>query len=142
MSLLYRFSTERDSEDLRRSICRNLEMVLEARRPLFQQPESARELKGSLFNYGLGDLHRCRHSVQASDICRDLEQVIQQFEPRLQQVVVELAKVDEQHNALCFHIEAAIRGADGERESFDTTINLTNRTLMIEGYQTAVGARG
>ncbi|MCL6271444.1 type VI secretion system baseplate subunit TssE [Sansalvadorimonas sp. 2012CJ34-2] len=137
MSLLDRFSTQSvaDQDDIRQSICRNLEMVLESRRPMIRVMEAAAELPASLYGYGLGNLHRCRHSVEASDICRDLEQLIQQFEPRLQEVVVELAKVDEQHNALCFHIEASIVGDDGDRESFDTTINLTNSTLMIEGYQ-------
>ena len=80
-------------------------------------------------------MHRCRSAVQASAICRDLENLIQTFEPRLYDVVVELEQVDEQNNALCFHIEASLAGQDGEREVFDSTINLTNSTLMIEGYQ-------
>ncbi|WP_281647030.1 type VI secretion system baseplate subunit TssE [Parendozoicomonas sp. Alg238-R29] len=123
------------STDLRESVCRNLEMVLESRRSVAEVNASSIELKCSLYNYGMGNLHRCRNSVEISEICRDLEGLIQTFEPRLQQIVVELEQIDEQHNALCFHIEASVAGQNGEREVFDTTINLTNSTLMIEGYQ-------
>ncbi|MGY0217412.1 type VI secretion system baseplate subunit TssE [Endozoicomonadaceae bacterium StTr2] len=140
MSLLDRFVTNGGvSSDLRQSICRNLEMVLEARRPMLDLAETAgtakrSELDTSLYGYGMGNLHQCRHSARSSDICRELEHLISQFEPRLEGVVVELAKVDASHNALRFHIEAGIRGQGGEIESFDTTINLTNSTLMIDGY--------
>ncbi len=132
MSLLDSFSNIETTATTKQSICRNLEMVLDSRRAIFDLPEHSSHLQASLYGYGLKSLHDCRHSARVSDIVIDLEQTIQRFEPRLEQVVIELNRIDEHKNALSFHIEAVIKGEDGEPESFDTTINLTNATLMIE----------
>ena len=139
MSLVERFSQQAEGRqgkiELSQSICRNLEMILNARRPMpeadhVSTPESS-ILEQSLYGYGIRNLSHFHHSNQLIDICRDLENIIQQFEPRLKNVIVELNRIDEQSNALCFYIEASVHGENGERSLFDTTINLTNRVMVI-----------
>lgn len=76
--------------DLQRSLRRDLEDLLNSRRPLDGLPEGLAELAGSLANYGLPDLQSLEvrevHDVQR--LCRIIEDCIRHFEPRLQNVVV------------------------------------------------------
>lgn len=122
--------------DLRQSICRNLEMILACRRPMVELPAlpATNALGQSLYGYGLSNLQGCRNAVQVHDVCRDLQHLVERFEPRLTSVVVELAKVDEQSNTLCFCIEANLRGGGDERDRFDTLIDLTSGAPAIGSH--------
>jgi len=76
--------------ELKRSLRRDLEDLLNARRPLESLPEGLDKLPGSLLNYGLPDLQsievRETHDVQR--LCRLIEECVSRFEPRLQNVTV------------------------------------------------------
>lgn len=100
--------------ELKRSLRRDLEDLLNARRPLENLPDGLESLPGSLVNYGLPDLQsievRETHDVQR--LCRLIEECIGRFEPRLQNVAV--APVLQSHQdrpmdrRLRFEIEAML----------------------------------
>lgn len=76
--------------ELKRSLRRDLEDLLNARRPLDTLPDGLAELPASLANYGLPDLQslevRETHDIQR--ICRLIEECLRRFEPRLRNVTV------------------------------------------------------
>ncbi len=76
--------------ELRRSLKRDLEDLLNARRPLDRLPDELAELPASLVNYGLPDLQslEVRESHDVQRLCRLIEECIRRFEPRLRNVVV------------------------------------------------------
>lgn len=75
---------------IKRGLCRDLQQLLNARRPLDQVPEQFTELRTSLLNFGLPDLQslEIREDRDLSTICRRIEEAIVVFEPRLKRVRV------------------------------------------------------
>jgi type VI secretion system protein ImpF len=96
--------------DLQRSLRRDLEDLLNSRRPLDGLPEGLAELPGSLANYGLPDLQslevREMHDVQR--LCRIIEDCIRRFEPRLQNVVVGPVKDSDEDRTVSRRLRFAI----------------------------------
>jgi type VI secretion system protein ImpF len=76
--------------DLKASVKRDLEDLLNARVPLAELPRGCRELYGSLLNYGLPDLQseEVRGIKNNDELCALIEQCIKRFEPRLRDVRV------------------------------------------------------
>ena len=75
---------------IKRGLCRDLQYLLNARRPLDPIPEQYTELRTSLLNFGLPDLQslEVRDDQELSLICRRIEEAITAFEPRLLHVHV------------------------------------------------------
>lgn len=75
---------------IKRGLCRDLQCLLNARRPLDQIPEQYTELRTSLLNFGLPDLQslEIRDDRDLTSICRRIEEAIAAFEPRLRHVHV------------------------------------------------------
>ena len=75
---------------IKRGLCRDMQELLNARRPLDQIPEQYTELRTSLLNFGLPDLQslEVREDHELSSICRRIEEAIAAFEPRLRHVDV------------------------------------------------------
>jgi type VI secretion system protein ImpF len=75
---------------IKRGLCRDLQYLLNARRPLDQIPEQYPELRTSLLNFGLPDLQsmEIRDDHELASICRRIEETITAFEPRLRHVHV------------------------------------------------------
>ena len=75
---------------IKRGLCRDLQCLLNARRPLDQIPEQYAELRTSLLNFGLPDLQslEIRDDHDLTSICRRIEEAIAAFEPRLRHVHV------------------------------------------------------
>jgi type VI secretion system protein ImpF len=82
---------------IKRGLCRDLQYLLNARRPLDHIPEQYAELRTSLLNFGLPDLQslEVRDDQELSLICRRIEEVIAAFEPRLRHVHV-MPRIDGQ----------------------------------------------
>jgi len=75
---------------IKRGLCRDLQYLLNARRPLDQIPEQYSELRTSLLNFGLPDLQslEIRNDHELASLCRRIEETIAAFEPRLRHVHV------------------------------------------------------
>jgi type VI secretion system protein ImpF len=126
--------------ELKRSLRRDLEDLLNARRPLDALPEEYRELPTSLANYGLPDLQsieiREKHELQR--LCRMIEDCIRGFEPRLQSVrvtpLVSSGEARPVERRLRFGIDA-ILVAEPLREmiQFRSAVDAESGMILVEG---------
>lgn len=129
-------STGNDLEDLKRSVCRNIKYLLESRQPL-QDQDREHLSSQSLYDYGLSSRNLGRSEFQANRLCREIEQLLSRFEPRLQNVLVEMERARERGNRLYFRIEGILFSESGHRQpqvnvAFDSVLNLTYTRLSIE----------
>jgi type VI secretion system protein ImpF len=97
--------------DLKRSVGRDLENLLNTRQPCCQWPAELDELEQSLVNYGIPDFTGVNMSAGSErERLRGLVQrLIEQFEPRFQKVRVRLLENSEAYDrTLRFRIDALL----------------------------------
>lgn len=134
-SLLKR--TDTGTEAIKEAVCENIKGLLESRQCLEMCP-SWFPLSGvSLYNYGLSSKHFGRSHYQGNRLCREIETLLQNYEPRLQNVLVEMERMDETGNSVNFSIEAMLVTEAGNQKIcepvlFDSSLNLTSARLIIE----------
>lgn len=123
--------------DLKLSVRRDIESLLNARRRNVSIPPSLPELANSLLTYGIPDFSGTGPATdeQRDAFCRTLENIIRQGEPRLLRVGVELASTpDDTDRALRFRIDALLR-ADPSPEPvvFDSTLEPATHQFAVQG---------
>jgi len=126
--------------DLKAALKRDLEWLLNTRRPLIELPEGAKELQQSLLSYGLPDISSMAvHSVADQNrLLRVMESVISSFEPRLENVKVSLEPVAADSRELRFLIEGFLRiDPAPEHVTFDTVLELTSGEYEVKGEHRA-----
>lgn len=123
--------------DLKASVRRDLEDLLNTRRRNVLPPPGLKELAASLLTYGIPDFSGTGPAT-AKDreaFCRLIEGVIKQNEPRLLKVNVELAANPEPGDrTLRFRIDALLR-ADPAPEPviFDSTLETSTSQFAVKG---------
>lgn len=125
--------------ELKKSLRRDLEELLNARRSLDTLPDGLEELPSSLLNYGLPDLQsvevREQHDIQR--MCSLIAETIRRFEPRLQQVsvspVVETSRERALDRRFRFSIEAVLV-AEPLREDvrFRSAVETGSGAILVE----------
>lgn len=123
--------------ELKRSLRRDLENLLNTRRRATSWPEDLEELERSLVNYGIPDVTGGGLTMGFSrdEFLRTVETVVEQFEPRLTHVVVTpMQNVEPLDRTLRFRIDAELR-ADPAPEPivFDSALQPTTGTVDIRG---------
>jgi type VI secretion system protein ImpF len=116
-------------KELKDSVRRDLEWLLNTRRTPDEPPPSAKELWRSVYCYGLSDITgmALKSSEDQAHLTRMVESAIAAFEPRLQNVTVSMLPTNPGSRMLRFHIEALLRTDPAPaRVSFDTTLELTS----------------
>lgn len=122
--------------DLRNSVRRDLEALLNSRYRLLAPPEELEELQTSLVNYGLPDLA----TVNITDLdkkrefTRNLEKVLRTYEPRFKSVKVSYQdNKDRTDRTLRFRIDATLY-ADPSPEVvvFDSVLEPASRMVNVE----------
>jgi len=122
--------------ELRNSVRRDLEALLNSRYRLVSPPDEFTELQHSLVNYGLPDLA----TVNITDIdkkrafIRDLERVLKIYEPRFKSVKVSYQdNKDKTDRTLRFRIDATLY-ADPTPEVviFDSVLEPASRMVNVE----------
>lgn len=125
--------------ELKRSLRRDLEDLLNARRPLADLPEGLAELPASLVNYGLPDLQsleiRETHDIQR--LCRLIEDCIRRFEPRLRNVTVRALVEPGQERPIDRRLRFAIEAllvADPLREAIQirSAVDAGTNAILVE----------
>jgi type VI secretion system protein ImpF len=118
---------------IRSSVMRDLENLLNSRRRIFQPSSGYPELANSLFVYGVGDFtsQNPKSTTVQQQLRRDIEKTVTRFEPRLKNVQVHLEMGGQSHRQLRFRISAMLV-VDPIREpiSFDTYFDM-NRTECV-----------
>jgi type VI secretion system protein ImpF len=123
--------------DLKQSIRRDLESLLNARRRGVPWPAHLTELARSLVNYGMPDLTGLDTGTSESreDLRRTLETVIRTFEPRFKTVHVRLLdNAEPLDRTLRFRIDGLVRcDPVPEPVVYDSTVEPTVGSLEIRG---------
>jgi len=114
---------DRDFDDLRQSVCRNLERILNSRNGMSQACAA----------YGLPDLTQIVNGVpeRAREIEHAVQRCILEYEPRLKQVEVE--HVPDAHGPMtaCFRIRASVlAGKSAEEVWFETVVVSSGRVRL------------
>jgi type VI secretion system protein ImpF len=134
-------STQAQSlRQLKASLRRDLEALLNTRRTPVEPPPGARELPRSVFFYGLPDLTglTAETAEQQQRLASLMESAIALFEPRLANVSVMAVPNPGPVRVLRFRVEATLRIEPApERVFFDTTLYLASGSYEVEGEQRA-----
>lgn len=115
--------SEHDMDDLRHSICKNLERILNARSGMSLCCET----------YGLPDMTQIIHGIpeRAREIEQALERTIRAYEPRVSQVEVEHVLNPPDPMTACFKIRAAVAtGKSAEEMWFETVVVSSGRVRL------------
>ena len=119
----------------RDALKRDLEWLLNTRRPPIPALEDYDAAKASVINYGLPDITSLGLS-SASDHRRlrvAIEESIRNFEPRLTDVRVTLEGAETVNRRLRFHIEGSMKLDPAPEEvSFDTVLELTSGEYKVK----------
>jgi type VI secretion system protein ImpF len=121
---------------IRISLRRDLEWLLNTRQRITPVPEWCKELPNSVFTYGLPDLtsftlNSERDQMKLTSL---IEMTIETFEPRLKNILVLVVPVAQSTRMLKFQIEALLRVEPApERILFDTTLDLSCMEYRVEG---------
>lgn len=120
---------------LRESVRRDLEHLFNTRYRCVSPPPEHRNLKASLVNFGLPDISTVNLNAAASRqrFCREVEQAILTFEPRIKTVKVFGDKAaDPEDPTIRFRIEAKLHANPApETIIFDSSLNPVNHNVNV-----------
>jgi type VI secretion system protein ImpF len=134
-------SRAKSVRQLKASLRRDLEWLLNTRRrPDAAGPEFG-ELEKSLFNFGLPDITSIAHDSHSDRLrlLRLLEQTVATFEPRLSRIrVIPLSAASGAKHILRFQIEALLdMNPAPEMIAFDTILQLSSGEYQVSGEPSA-----
>lgn len=123
-------------KELRNSVRRDLENLLNTRFRMLEPPAELHEVKKSLLNYGLPDLATVNISdkIKSKEFITQLESILVEFEPRFKSVKVNyMENSDALDRTLRFRIDAILY-ADPSPEVvvFDSILEPVTRTVNVE----------
>jgi len=123
-------------KDLRNSVRRDLENLLNTRFRMLEPDNQYKELQKSLLNYGLPDLATVNiaDKDKRKEFIQELEMTLIEFEPRFKTVkVVYMENSESSDRTLKFRIDATLY-ADPAPEAvvFDSTLEPVTRTVNVE----------
>jgi type VI secretion system protein ImpF len=123
--------------ELKQSVCRDLQDLLNTRVRNLTWPEGLQELNRSLLSYGLGDFaHTNLASAKDREtFCRLLESVIRQHEPRLIRVTVEpVSGAEPLDRTFRFRIDGLLRAEPApEPVVFDSEVRPATGDFRVGG---------
>jgi type VI secretion system protein ImpF len=125
-----------DIGQVKASVIRDLENLLNTKRSAEEPPEEFRQLHDSLMVYGLSDLtsHNARSPGTRQTILREIERIIARFEPRLRNAEVHLEAHGENDRVLRFRITGVLRVEPlAEPVTFDTMLDVNNVQFQVRG---------
>ena len=121
-------------EELKASVRRDLEWLLNTRRMVVDVPEEFEELKRSIVTYGVPDISGVliEHAVESANLRTALENAIRIFEPRFLDVSATLEPLSSTDRQLRFRIEATL-DLDPVPEAmvFDTVMQLGSGAFAV-----------
>jgi len=127
--------------ELKASLRRDIEWLLNTRQCIQDPPEGSSELQRSLHVYGLPDI--CSLSLSSGQdyhrLARTMESTLATFEPRLRTIRVTPApSADPTSRVLRFQIEGVLRVEPvPEHVTFDTVLELTSGEYDVKGEPSA-----
>jgi type VI secretion system protein ImpF len=119
----------------RESMKRDLEWLLNTRKPVMPELENYPATAASVLNYGLPDLHSFDGSAgkEHNALTVAIEKCIRTYEPRIGQPHVFLTRTDLLSRSLRFHIEGQIIYENMEEEiKFDTVLEMISGEYEVK----------
>lgn len=120
-------------QDLISAIEFQLSNLLSSEAPLLTIAPQFREVRLSNYCYGLDNFQTLSSQSEDTVISHQLEYWIKVFEPRLENIQVEMLGREETHNRIRFNVQATLVGESSiETLTFDSKINLTNQKAFLK----------
>jgi type VI secretion system protein ImpF len=119
----------------RESLKRDLEWLLNTRKPVIPELEPFPLTAASVLNFGLPDIHSFDGSAgkEHNALTAALEKSIRTYEPRINQPRVFLSRTDKLSRSLRFHIEGQISYENMDEEiKFDTVLELISGEYEVK----------
>ncbi len=118
----------------RESVKRDVELLLNARRPPMPYLAKYPKASGSVMNFGLPDMNAYGSSnADQNALMIAILQTIRNFEPRIQNVKVYMVRQETVSRSLRFHVEGKLRfGTTIEDIQFDTVLELTRGEYEVK----------
>ncbi|ADW70796.1 type VI secretion system baseplate subunit TssE [Granulicella tundricola] len=118
----------------RESIKRDVEYLLNSRRPPIEDINLYPRAAASVINYGLPDIHSYSESAgDQSALMTAMLQTLRRFEPRIQGVRVFVSRGEAMTRSLQFRIEGRIQfDTQVENIEFDTVLELTRGEYEVK----------
>jgi type VI secretion system protein ImpF len=122
--------------DLKQSVRRDLENLLNTRRRIVGAPAGLADLERSLVTYGVPDITGLdlASAGRRAEFTRGIEEVIRKYEPRFTSVRVQLLdNTDQTDRTLRFRIDALLRAEPApEPVVFDTSLEPATGTIEVK----------
>ena len=128
-------SRAKSLRDLKLSVRRDLEWLLNARRPPIEVDENLEEVQKSVAVFGLPDITgiSAKSHVEQTKLTKALETAIKNFEPRFLDLRVTLEPVSNIDRMLKFRIEARLNVEPApEPIAFDTVLQLGSGEFEVK----------
>jgi type VI secretion system protein ImpF len=129
-------SRAKSLRQMKQSVRRDLEWLLNTRRMADDLPADLKEVANSLLAYGLPDFTAVNTKSPADQgrLRRALETAVTTFEPRLEDVSVTIVTMRDLERVLRFRIDARLRiDPAPEPVSFDTLLQLGSGQYVVQG---------
>ena len=120
--------------ELKQSVKRDMEWLLNARRVAYRLDPSLEEVSRSVFAYGIPDITATgvNDHVEQAELRKAIERAIKNFEPRLLRVNVEFEQVDNNQKQLRFRIEGSLDIEPApEPIVFDTVVEVGSGKFQV-----------
>jgi type VI secretion system protein ImpF len=125
-----------DIRQVKTSVVRDLENLLNTKWLVAEPPGAFRNLRESLWLYGLRDFSADNPKAPAvrQQLRREIERTISRFEPRLRSVSVQLDAESEKERTLRFRISAMLIVEPlSEPVTFDTVLDVNRTQFKVTG---------
>lgn len=128
-------SRSKTLRDLKASVRRDLEWLLNTRRYIGKIPDNLEEVHKSVIAYGLPDFTSAstQNTVEQKKLIKQIETALKYFEPRFLDLKVTLEPIDGYERALKFRIDARLDiDPVPEPISFDTVLQLGSSDFSVK----------
>ena len=129
-------SRSKSLRQLKDSVKRDLEQLLNTRKSEDWLPSDLKELNSSLAAYGLPDFtsFSIKSPSEQERLCHALETALTTFEPRLEDIRVSILQMGDLRRSLHFRIEARLRVEPApEPVTFDAMLQLGSGEYLVRG---------
>lgn len=129
-------SRQKSLRQLKQSVKRDLEWLLNTRQVVGGVPSELKEVSASLAAYGLPDFTAVgvKSAAEQNRIRREIESAIAIFEPRLSDVSVHVEPFGQTERMLRFRIDARLMiDPAPEPITFDTALHVSSGQYVVQG---------
>ncbi|WJW81005.1 type VI secretion system baseplate subunit TssE [Moellerella wisconsensis] len=138
MGLINRLLTGKKStaqDEIRNEIIENISHLINAKAPIWSEKNLSPILSRSIVNYGINNPARSQGKYNGGVIIKEIEQLLEYFEPRFSWVQVALAEDAYKEKLLRFIIKAGLKGHnDRHFITLDSQLDFSASQMEVIDY--------